>query len=87
MKHWRFAIAKFAQCFFQHLADQRHPRIFLRLIGNDLPVVQIQHRREIQLVTPHIELCDIRDLLAVWPVSAELPRQDVGHIRIELASV
>jgi hypothetical protein len=50
---------RFAHCFLKHLVDKLR-RAFGCLVGNDLSVVQIHHRREIQLLSGNIELGDVR---------------------------
>lgn len=75
-----------ASAFFEHIADQRHLRASLRLVSHDLSVVQVQHRREIKLVTPDIEFGHIGYPFLVGSICVELSIQNVSHFDIALSA-
>ncbi len=45
---------------------------------DNLSVKQADHRRQIQLLARHGELCNVRHSLFVWPCGPEVPLQDIG---------
>ena len=69
----------------EHAGNQFEDRTPCHAVRDDLAVVQVHARRQVELVAIHIELGDIGCPLLVWRGRAEVALQNVRHVRIARA--
>ena len=78
MKHRSFAGTKPAKNLSEHLFNHGRQRALRDLVRNDRTVVQVHHRREVELSIVDLELSHVRHPFLVRLIGREITLQMVG---------
>lgn len=76
-----------AKGLLKHRADHAEQWPWGHFIRHDFAIEEIQHRRQVQFPTVHVELGNVRHPLFIWPIGVKLSRQVVRGNVSELTFV
>lgn len=87
MQHQPLGVTDLPKGIIQHRHAHQYSGRARHFIGHDFLVIQVQHRREADLLASNVELRDIRGTFPVGAVRPEASLQPVGRDAARLSSL